>query len=70
VGDAARLFARDHYRAARRDPDTVNRAEIVPVIKAVFARRLALEMEVMTPEATLGWAEKVPAAVDPAADGR
>jgi hypothetical protein len=55
VGDAARLFARDHYRRARRDPETVNREEIVPIIKAIFHHMLNAEPEVMTRNAAMGW---------------
>lgn len=55
VGDASRLFVRDHYRRARRDPETVNNEEIVPVIKAIFVQQLALEPEVLTRDEELKW---------------
>ena len=54
VGEVARLFTLHHYRLARRDPDTVNRQEIVPVIKGIFQRVLRVGPEVLTRDAVLG----------------
>lgn len=54
VGEVARLFALHYYRKARRDPATVNRQEIVPVIKGIFQRVLAVRPEALTREAVLG----------------
>lgn len=54
VGDLARRFASSYYRRARRDPETVNRNEIVPVIKGIFQRVLRVEPEALRRDAVLG----------------
>jgi hypothetical protein len=54
VGEVARLFAQNYYRRARRDPETVNRREIVPVIKGIFQRVLGLEPDALRRDAVLG----------------
>jgi len=51
VGDVARAYSLLYYRRARRDPETVNRNEIVPVIKCIFQRVLSVEAEVLTRDA-------------------
>lgn len=51
VGDVALLFMRMNYKNARRNSQTVNRNEIVPVVKEIFRHDLQLEPEVLTREA-------------------
>jgi hypothetical protein len=53
VGEAAWLFEGKYYHRARRDPDTVNRAEIVPVVQEIFRVGLGLPMEALAPEAVM-----------------
>jgi len=48
VGEVSGSFALHYYRLARRDPDTVNQHEIVPVIKGIFRRVLHLDAEMLT----------------------
>ncbi|HVU95264.1 MAG TPA: hypothetical protein VHE34_08575 [Puia sp.] len=54
VGEVARRFALHYYRRARRDPETVNRHEVVPVIKGIFQRVLHVDAETLTRDAVLG----------------
>ena len=54
VGEVAKMFALNYYRWARRDPETVNRNEIVPVIKGIFQRVLLVGPEALKRDAVLG----------------
>jgi len=53
VGEVARLFAQNYYCRARRDGATVNRREIVPVIRGIFMRVLRVEPEALRRDAVL-----------------
>jgi len=52
VGQLAEKFSREHYLKARRNPETVNRAEIEQKIRQLFSDKLGLDESVLTREAT------------------
>jgi hypothetical protein len=53
VGEVVRSFVESHYRLARRQPGTMNRREIVPLVKAIFREKLVLEPEVLVRDAKI-----------------
>jgi len=53
VGEVADKMARENYIKSRRNPQTVNRQEIVKKIKEVFSHDLDLDPSVLTREASL-----------------
>ena len=52
VGQLAEKFSREHYLKARRNPETVNRAEVEQKIRRLFSDKLDLDESVLTREAT------------------
>lgn len=46
-------LTREHYKAVRRNPGTVNRAEIIPQINELFKAELSLEDKVLGADAPL-----------------
>lgn len=52
VGQLAEKFSREHYLKARRNPETVNRAEVEQKVRQLFSDKLGLEESVLTREAT------------------
>ncbi len=53
VGEASSLLARENYLKSRRNPNTVNRQEIVDKIRELFSHDLGLDPSVLTREAVL-----------------
>ena len=52
IGQLAEKFSREHYLKARRNPETVNRAEIEQKVRQLFSDKLGLDESVLTREAT------------------
>jgi hypothetical protein len=53
VEEAATLSARENYLKSRRNPNTLNRQEIVDKIRELFSHDLDLDPSVLTREAVL-----------------
>jgi len=53
VGEVADKMARENYIKSRRNPNTVNRQEIVKKVKELFGHDLDLDPSVLTSEASL-----------------
>jgi hypothetical protein len=53
VGDLAKRFSLSYYWRARRDAGTVNREEILSVIRGIFVRMLHIEPKLLRPDAAM-----------------
>jgi hypothetical protein len=54
VRELAEKIAREHYKKVRRNPATVNKAEVAKKVKELFMIELDLEEGVLTRQATFG----------------
>ena len=55
VGELASMLETEHYSDVRRRPGTVNRNEMVKIIRRTFKDRLDIDEENLTSDAALGW---------------
>lgn len=55
LGAVTRKLADDHYTKARRHAGTMNKKEIVPMIRRTFMQEFDLSKEVLQRNADLGW---------------
>lgn len=51
IREVIERITRENYRQVRRNPDTINKHEIVPLIKSLFHHELGIEYARMTPDA-------------------
>lgn len=58
VRELTEKMVHEHYTECRRFPGTVNRREIVAVIKDVFSKALYIDKSHLTRESRFGWAMK------------
>jgi hypothetical protein len=52
VGDLVRKLSREHYCAMRRNPSTVNRRELEPVVMELLSRELGIPRQYLTRESS------------------
>jgi hypothetical protein len=57
VKELTELSIRKHYIDMRRKPYTVNKNEVIPIIKELFNKHLDVDKQLLTPDALFSWAK-------------